>query len=425
MPSFGCCQHHPAGLNSQIAPCPVPLVLRGDRPGPCAGQGKRCNLSNVSPLAPSPCGSPSGPVDRECRHGRLYRAAAGPQQRRGNCCGTRRRRRRQQRAAAPRCRGGHLAPLHRALPKPASAAAPLPCTHPGAASSGRGRGGGRRCTGGQAGRARATAALRSHLCPTRPPRPAVAVGKVAGSFYLIVVDGQPSKFAAAMLRATLLYAASTALYAASSWVVGKMHGGDWLVGWHVGSITGAPPGAGSVRPHFELPCTHPALPGQSTWRFRGASASPPTSTPATASTSMPTMPCSSRGSSSRAGERTSTAPASIASPPAAARSTILTSALQPMQQSCVRACLVWLAWLWLHHSRQHITGEGGQSERHIGPAGAVHAGELQHTRWPKCRRLLLSCAAARSWLTWGYLGWRGLAAVFAFFWLAATVQRCA
>ena len=47
-----------------------------------------------------------------------------------------------------------------------------------------------------------------------------AVGKVAGSFYQIVVDNQPSKLVAAMLHAAALYAAATALYAASSWVTG-------------------------------------------------------------------------------------------------------------------------------------------------------------------------------------------------------------
>ena len=39
-----------------------------------------------------------------------------------------------------------------------------------------------------------------------------------------------------------------------------------------------------------------------------------------------------------------------------------------------------------------------------------------------CPLLLPVC---RSWLTWGYLGWRGLAAVFAFFWAAGLAQRCA
>ncbi|KAL4860115.1 ATP-binding cassette sub-family D member 4 [Chlorella vulgaris] len=44
------------------------------------------------------------------------------------------------------------------------------------------------------------------------------VGKVAGSFYRIVVDAQPAMLANAMLHAGLLYAASTAIYAATSWV---------------------------------------------------------------------------------------------------------------------------------------------------------------------------------------------------------------
>ena len=52
------------------------------------------------------------------------------------------------------------------------------------------------------------------------------MGKVAGSFYLIVLDGQPARFAAAMAHAAALYGASTALYAASSYVTG----GCWLGG---------------------------------------------------------------------------------------------------------------------------------------------------------------------------------------------------
>lgn len=48
------------------------------------------------------------------------------------------------------------------------------------------------------------------------------MGKVAGSFYLIVLDGQPSRFTAAMARAAALYAASTVLYAVSSWVTGEL-----------------------------------------------------------------------------------------------------------------------------------------------------------------------------------------------------------
>lgn len=44
------------------------------------------------------------------------------------------------------------------------------------------------------------------------------MGKVAGSFYRIVVDAQPAMLASAMLRAGLLYAASTVIYAATSWV---------------------------------------------------------------------------------------------------------------------------------------------------------------------------------------------------------------
>jgi hypothetical protein len=48
-----------------------------------------------------------------------------------------------------------------------------------------------------------------------------AVGKVAGSFYQIVVDNQPSRLAAALLHASVLYGAATALYAASSWVTGE------------------------------------------------------------------------------------------------------------------------------------------------------------------------------------------------------------
>jgi ABC-type uncharacterized transport system fused permease/ATPase subunit len=45
-----------------------------------------------------------------------------------------------------------------------------------------------------------------------------AVGKVAGSFYRIVVDRQPSQLAAAMLHAAALYAVSTALHATSCWL---------------------------------------------------------------------------------------------------------------------------------------------------------------------------------------------------------------
>ena len=33
------------------------------------------------------------------------------------------------------------------------------------------------------------------------------------------------------------------------------------------------------------------------------------------------------------------------------------------------------------------------------------------------------CLPACSWLTWGYLGWRGVVAVYAFFWVAGLVQR--
>lgn len=47
------------------------------------------------------------------------------------------------------------------------------------------------------------------------------MGKVAGSFYLIVLDGQTARFAAAMAHAAALYGASTALYAASSYVTGE------------------------------------------------------------------------------------------------------------------------------------------------------------------------------------------------------------
>lgn len=48
------------------------------------------------------------------------------------------------------------------------------------------------------------------------------MGKVAGSFYLIVLDGQPARFAAAMAHAAALYGASTTLYAASSYVTGEL-----------------------------------------------------------------------------------------------------------------------------------------------------------------------------------------------------------
>lgn len=55
----------------------------------------------------------------------------------------------------------------------------------------------------------------------RPSRPPPAVGKVAGSFYRIVIDRQPASLAAMLLHAAALYAASTALYAAACWVTGE------------------------------------------------------------------------------------------------------------------------------------------------------------------------------------------------------------
>lgn len=57
------------------------------------------------------------------------------------------------------------------------------------------------------------------LAPS-PPAWHPAVGKVAGSFYRIVIDGQPARLAAMLLHAATLYAASTALYAAACWVTG-------------------------------------------------------------------------------------------------------------------------------------------------------------------------------------------------------------
>lgn len=48
-----------------------------------------------------------------------------------------------------------------------------------------------------------------------------------------------------------------------------------------------------------------------------------------------------------------------------------------------------------------------------------------HLGWPHASAVTRAprpCCLC-SWLTGGYLGWRGLAAVYAFFWLAAVVQR--
>lgn len=60
------------------------------------------------------------------------------------------------------------------------------------------------------------------MCTDPPRSQTPAVGKVAGSFYLIVLDGQPARFAAAMAHAAALYGASTTLYAASSYVTGEL-----------------------------------------------------------------------------------------------------------------------------------------------------------------------------------------------------------
>ena len=44
------------------------------------------------------------------------------------------------------------------------------------------------------------------------------MGKVAGTFYRIVVDDQPAQLAGVMLHAALLYAACCAIYAVSTWL---------------------------------------------------------------------------------------------------------------------------------------------------------------------------------------------------------------
>jgi hypothetical protein len=47
------------------------------------------------------------------------------------------------------------------------------------------------------------------------------VGKVAGSFYLILVDHQPSRFALATLRAAALYTAVASLAASATYIAGE------------------------------------------------------------------------------------------------------------------------------------------------------------------------------------------------------------
>ena len=90
------------------------------------------------------------------------------------------------------------------------------------------------------------------------------------------------------------------------------------------------------------------------------------------------------------------------------------AAAAPFKLLYYRWGLAWLApgawWLW--------------------PAQAVRwAGLLRTPACPLQRGTNLARAAAaplppcRSWLTCGYLGWRGLGAVYAFFWVAAAVQR--
>lgn len=61
--------------------------------------------------------------------------------------------------------------------------------------------------------------------------------------------------------------------------------------------------------------------------------------------------------------------------------------------------------------------------------GPVHLRVPQPTLlWPgacfPAAERFFSALALCSWLTWGYLGWRGLVAVFAFFWAAGLAQRC-
>lgn len=118
--------------------------------------------------------------------------------------------------------------------------------------------------------------------------------------------------------------------------------------------------------------------------------------------------------------------------------TTLTSASPRMPPRCARTWLRWQRWPPPRPSSCCTTGEPTALEACAAPglvlcaacrAAAAHlparrAVCLSTGCHPAPTRPCPACLPPRSWLTWGYLGWQGLAAVYAFFWAAALVQRC-
>lgn len=201
------------------------------------------------------------------------------------------------------------------------------------------------------------------------------VGKVAGSFYRIVIDRQPASLAAMLLHAAALYAASTALYAAACWVTGSL-----ALRWRQ-----------RLTSHLH-------------WRYCSGHAfytlhqqqqqQQEQQTAADATHNLLAGQQAADGGPGVAVDK----PPLFQQPQGGTRES----------PSC---------------GKPLAAGGGDNPDQRIASDAAALCEDLAE---------VAKVAAAApfkllyySWLTWGYLGWQGLAAVYAFFWAAALVQRLA
>ncbi|PSC73387.1 ATP-binding cassette sub-family D member 4 [Micractinium conductrix] len=203
------------------------------------------------------------------------------------------------------------------------------------------------------------------------------VGKVAGSFYKIVVDRQPSQLAAAMVHAGALYAACTALYSASCWVTETL-----ALRWR----------RRLTRHLHRRYCQDSAF--------------------YTLARRQQQQQRQQREGEAGEGEQQQET-ARLLGPHGAPGSGALAQQQAQQQQQ--------------QQQQGRQAGDTGVPADNPDQRIAADAAALCD-----CLSAVVRVAAAApfkllyySWLTWGYLGWSGLGVVYAFFWAAGLVQRLA
>ncbi|KAL4434207.1 hypothetical protein ABPG75_000648 [Micractinium tetrahymenae] len=209
------------------------------------------------------------------------------------------------------------------------------------------------------------------------------VGKVAGSFYRIVIDGQPASLAAMLVHAAALYAASTALYAAACWVTGTL-----ALRWrqrltsHLHQRYCSGHAFYTLQQHQARVAGRQAEAGQPDAGQRLAQES------AAAAGGQPQLPLAA-WQHQRVDQQPRT---------------------DKEQQ----------------RQRQQSQGAADNPDQRIAADAAALCDDLAEVaKVAAAAPFKLLYYRREPWLTWGYLGWRGLATVYAFFWAAALVQRLA